>query len=472
LSKKKQTLLLAIRIASDLFMVGAAWIAAYLLRFYSVFEIYKGVPQEVLYLKLLPFILVIWFIVLSAAGFYKRSMKIRSAFLEGLDIVQSCVLATLAFIAFTYFYEEYRYSRLTLLLFAMIHPFFIIAGRSIIRKALRVYRRKHPPRGMLVIGSGDLLQQAIVLSANADFEQTKVTSVILVGDEEEVRKSAEYCREHSIDVSTIPTDWADFFMRFNIKSVYFAVPHNWYSFLEKHLVEITNQVTDVKIIPDVLRYTKFAAGIDIVYGVPVVSIHESPLEGMGSVVKRLVDIIGALTALIIAAPMMLILAVLVKLSSKGPVLYGQERMGLDGKTFSCLKFRSMPTTAEAGTGPVWAKANEDRATPLGKFLRKYSLDELPQFFNVLMGDMSLVGPRPERPVFVSEFRRKVPGYMLRHKVKAGITGWAQVNGWRGNTSLEKRIECDLFYIQNWSLWLDLRILGKTFAEVVFSRNAY
>jgi putative colanic acid biosysnthesis UDP-glucose lipid carrier transferase len=162
----------------------------------------------------------------------------------------------------------------------------------------------------------------------------------------------------------------------------------------------------------------------------------------------------------------------VKLSSPGPVFYRQQRMGLNGKTFDMLKFRSMPVDAESGTGAVWAQPGERRATPVGAFLRRTSLDELPQFINVLLGDMSVVGPRPERPVFIEEFKERVPHYMLRHKVKAGITGWAQVNGWRGNTSIEKRIEYDLYYIQNWSLSLDLKIMWMTLWKGFVHENAY
>jgi lipopolysaccharide/colanic/teichoic acid biosynthesis glycosyltransferase len=154
------------------------------------------------------------------------------------------------------------------------------------------------------------------------------------------------------------------------------------------------------------------------------------------------------------------------------VLYRQERMGVDGRRFRMLKFRTMRVDAEAQTGPVWATADDPRRTSLGGFLRRWSLDELPQLFNVLRGEMSLVGPRPERPSFVEEFRRRVPGYMLRHKVKAGITGWAQINGWRGNTSIERRIECDLYYIERWSLAFDLRILIQTIWYGFRNRNAY
>jgi len=175
-------------------------------------------------------------------------------------------------------------------------------------------------------------------------------------------------------------------------------------------------------------------------------------------------------ALVALGPLLLLIALVVKLTSPGPVLLRQERMGLDGRAFSMLKFRTMRADAEVDSGPVWASPGDDRRTPAGAFLRRLSLDELPQLLNVLRGDMSLVGPRPERPVFVETFRRRIPGYMLRHKVKAGMTGWAQINGWRGNTSLEKRIEYDLYYIERWSLGFDLAILIKTIWRGF--RNAY
>jgi exopolysaccharide biosynthesis polyprenyl glycosylphosphotransferase len=167
-----------------------------------------------------------------------------------------------------------------------------------------------------------------------------------------------------------------------------------------------------------------------------------------------------------------VIAALIKLTSKGPVFYAQERMGLDGKPFTIYKFRSMREDAEKETGPVWANPNDPRRTPLGSILRRLSIDELPQLYNVLRGDMSLVGPRPERPRFVLEFKERIPQYMLRHKVKSGMTGWAQVNGWRGNTSIEKRIEHDLYYIENWTLGLDFKILWLTFWRVFLHRHAY
>jgi len=177
-------------------------------------------------------------------------------------------------------------------------------------------------------------------------------------------------------------------------------------------------------------------------------------------------------ALLVAAPVLAVIALAIRITAGRPVLYAQERMGLDGRVFRMVKFRTMISDAEAESGPVWTVPDDPRRTRLGSFLRRTSLDEFPQFWNVLRGDMSLVGPRPERPIFIEQFRREIPGYMLRHKVKAGLTGWAQVHGWRGNTSLHERVEHDIYYIQNWSLGLDLRIILMTVWRGLLHRNAY
>ena len=225
-------------------------------------------------------------------------------------------------------------------------------------------------------------------------------------------------------------------------------------------------------VPDLFRFTSLRGGIEEFEGVPLIHLRESPLHGWSNVLKRVFDLVFGAAALTVAAPAMVAIAAAIQMSSRGSILLRQERMGLDGRRFQMLKFRTMREDAEAETGPVWATANDARRTRVGAMLRRWSLDELPQLFNVLRGDMSLVGPRPERPLFVDEFRRKIPGYMLRHKVKAGMTGWAQINGWRGNTSLEKRIEYDLYYIERWSLFLDFKILVQTLWRGLFSKNAY
>jgi exopolysaccharide biosynthesis polyprenyl glycosylphosphotransferase len=190
------------------------------------------------------------------------------------------------------------------------------------------------------------------------------------------------------------------------------------------------------------------------------------------VLKALEDYLLGGAAVVLLSPVLCAIAVGIKLTSPGPVLYRQERVTWNGRRFTMLKFRSMPVGSESASGPVWSRQADPRATRLGALLRRYSLDELPQFFNVLHGDMSLVGPRPERPEFVAQFRQEIPGYMQKHMVKAGITGWAQVNDLRGSSDLGKRIQYDLYYIDNWSLWFDLRILARTVWHVFRSRNAH
>lgn len=472
MNRRNQDLLLAIRVASDLTMLACAWVLAFAIRFHTLIPVPKGVPSAPQYLKLLPFVLGIWFLVFLGSGLYRRSGRYRSPFLEALSIMRSCVLATLGFIAFTWLYDEYRYSRLLVAIFAMMHPWLIIAGRSLIRKALRRYRRRAAPRRTLIIGGGDLLRHAIEMAHVGDLTRSEVLGVVVVGDDPQIELGRAVLRDHGLNELALPADWPRFFSEHPTESVVFAIPHRAYDLLDEHLAAIADQVADVKLIPDLIRFTRFAAGVDIILGTPVVTINESPLAGIGQVAKRVVDIAGALFGIILFAPVMTLVALAVAGSSRGPIFYAQERMGLDGRRFLCLKFRSMHVNAEAATGAVWAKPGDHRTTVIGAFLRKTSLDELPQFFNVLVGDMSLVGPRPERPMFVDQFRRQVPGYYLRHKAKAGLTGWAQVNGWRGNTSIERRIECDLYYIQNWSLWLDVKILFLTIFKGFINKNAY
>ena len=268
-----------------------------------------------------------------------------------------------------------------------------------------------------------------------------------------------------------PNNWANFFTENDYQSVIIALPTKYQKFIDENFDKMVEQIYDIRILPDLDKYLKLSPGVELIDGKAVISIHESPMRGWGLVYKRLLDIFASLVGILVISPILILVAILVKLSTIGPILYRQERMGIDGSTFDCLKFRSMPITSEKETGAVWTKKGDTRATPIGSFIRKYSIDELPQLFNVLMGDMSLVGPRPERPVFVHEFRHNIPGYMLRHKVRAGMTGWAQVNGLRGDTSLSKRIEYDLWYIKNWSFWLDIKILFMTVGEVINSKTA-
>jgi Undecaprenyl-phosphate glucose phosphotransferase len=257
-----------------------------------------------------------------------------------------------------------------------------------------------------------------------------------------------------------------------VDHLYVALPPEQHVQMLELIDSTSRECVDVKVVPDLLQVIALRARLEDLDGVPVININDVPLQGFNSVVKRAIDIVISSAAITLLTIPVLIIAALVKLTSRGPVFYRQERMGLDGHPFIIYKFRSMFHDAEADTGPVFATHNDPRRTSLGKLLRQSNIDELPQLWNVLRGEMSIVGPRPERPNFVKEFKDKIPQYMLRHKVKAGITGWAQVNGWRGNTSIEKRIEYDLYYIENWSVRLDLKIMWLTLLRGFFHKHAY
>jgi exopolysaccharide biosynthesis polyprenyl glycosylphosphotransferase len=228
----------------------------------------------------------------------------------------------------------------------------------------------------------------------------------------------------------------------------------------------------VRVVPDLLQHITFRAGVSDLDGLPVVHLTQVPLTGWAGLVKRSLDIAISAGALIVASPLLGAIAAAIRIEDGGPIFYRQVRMGLDGRPFDIVKFRSMNVGAEDDSGPTWAVQDDPRRTRVGRLLRRTSLDELPQLWNVLRGEMSLVGPRPERPEFVQAFKDQFPQYMLRHRVRSGITGWAQVHGWRGNTSLTKRIEYDLYYIENWSLALDLKILWLTAKHGLAHRNAY
>ncbi len=239
------------------------------------------------------------------------------------------------------------------------------------------------------------------------------------------------------------------------------------------ILDMTRQsAVEVRLVPDIFGFHLLNHSFSEVAGLPVVSLTASPMAGFARIGKAVEDAVLGSLLFVLALPLMLLIAACIKATSRGPVLYRQQRVTENARSFTMLKFRTMPVAAEAASGAVWSRHGEDRATPFGRLLRRYSLDELPQLLNVLGGDMSLVGPRPERPEFVARFRAEIPGYMQKHLVKAGITGWAQVNDLRGDSDLARRIQYDLYYIDRWSLWFDLRILALTLWHILKSRNAH
>ena len=469
--KQKRQLFELLFMASDLFVVTLAWFIAYALRFMlpwltELLPPEKGIPPFEEYLKMVLFIWPIWAFVFRRFGLYRPMRGVRRI-KEVWLLVNANALSILLFIAVTYLFREKSvpYSRMVFVYFGLVATVLTLAQRSVLRAALReVRRRGYNLRYLLVIGAGkvagdiatrvrmhrELGIQLLGCLSRDGVERKGPRGVPIVGSYAHLR---EILRTRDID------------------QVLVALPLEDNQCLPELMEALKDSLVDVKIVPDVYQFVSLGGTIEEFEGLPVIGLQNSPLEGINLVAKRVFDLaVGSVCLLVLALPMAII-AVLLKLTSSGPVLYRQKRVSFDGSSFTIVKFRTMYTDAERN-GPQWSTHGDKRVTPLGRFLRTWSLDELPQIFNVLRGDMSIVGPRPERPVFIEEFRKHIPRYMLRHKVPAGMTGWAQVHGWRGDTSIDKRIEFDLFYIENWSLVLDLKILWMTLLHGWRDRSAY
>ncbi|HEY3186048.1 MAG TPA: exopolysaccharide biosynthesis polyprenyl glycosylphosphotransferase, partial [Solirubrobacteraceae bacterium] len=392
-------------LAADLVLIAACWVIAYAVRFHVVGG--TDVPPFRGYaLQLVP-ILVVWGVAFHAFDLY-RPNRLGSHLREWLDVARASTLGVLVLIAImTFAFRSYDYSRLVIAGFWALSIAVVSVSRAAFREALRVARRRgYNQRYAIVVGGGDPAAEVLrvfrrrpdvgirVLGLLSD-KRDAPGGVAWLGAIEEVRS---VLNDHQVDI------------------VFIALPHSDYGRLQTVLNEIGDDPVAIHFVPDIFGLTSLRGGVEEFETVPFIHLRESPLYGWNRVLKRGFDLVFGAVALLVALPLMLAIAVALKLSSPGPVLYAQERMGLDGRRFRMLKFRTMRPDAEATTGPTWARPDDPRRTHLGAVLRRYSLDELPQLWHVLRGDMSLVGPRPERPSFVEEFRRRVPGYMLRHKV--------------------------------------------------------
>ena len=455
---------------------------AYYARFNSTlftgpFPPFKGIPAVRDYAELLPLILGMTAIVFTLQGLY-RVRRPMSAVDDSLRVVSAFIVTSALSLAVTLYIRIYyryapdvaasaEYSQGVFVLFVMFGAPLVIAGRRLLLAWYeRAWARGENAVRILVAGTSELGQTVARKLAT----QTRLGFHVVGHLSESLEAGASV---EGRPVLGAISQANDIIASSSIDAVYVALPVEHHAAMADLVKNLRNEMVDVRIVPDLLQCLTLRSGIEDLDGIPIVSLNETPLHGLPALLKRAMDIIGGGIGLLLLSPFLAVIAIAIKVKGgPGPVLYTQDRVTLDGRHFPVFKFRTMREDAEAASGPVWASEQDPRRTDLGVFLRKYNLDEFPQLINVVRGDMSLVGPRPERPHFVDQFKHKIPNYMLRHRVPSGLTGWAQVHGWRGNTSLEKRIEFDLYYIENWSLFLDVKILVLTVFRGFGQTHAY
>ena len=467
--EKKHRALTSIYLVNDAVASNLAMLAAFALRFqFELIPLTKG-PQDILtYIKYLPIITIVFPLAFAIQGLY-AVRPTRSKAEEWVQVMIGSVVATVVFSGVLIWVRvgppDVLPSRATLALFLVCAIVLTILGRTLVRAVVeRRHRMGKDLDRVLIAGNGELARAVVDrMTAHRDQLGFRIAGYLRNGEEGvlaelpclgSIDEADQVVREHRID------------------HVFVALPHASSPAMMTLLDRLVRNFVSIHVVPDLLQFMVLRSRVEDLDGLPTINLSETPLEGWSRWVKRGFDLTVAGMALILFAPVMALVALVIWLDDRGPIFYRQVRMGLDGKPFQILKFRSMRVGAEAETGAVWADRDDPRRTRVGGLIRAWSLDELPQLWNVLMGDMSVVGPRPERPQFVEQFRAEYPHYMLRHKVRSGMTGWAQVHGWRGNTSMRMRIEHDLYYIENWSLMLDLKILFMTIVHGLRHENAY
>ena len=463
--KENQKLLNRTIVLLDIITIFLAFLLSWYIRIHSgLIEVEGGVLSFKEFLIPVLVMIPVYLIIYNFKRLYNAE---RMVFLskELGNIIVANVLGILIFTGLLFVTKQIDYSRTFLAIFFLLCTFFTAAERAGIRVIMRRIRKKgYNTKYTVFVGYSDgtekfnkLIEENVhwgykVLGM---FEDYKINNdnIPYLGTINDLEK---YLSENrAVDEIIITLEIKDYDKLKGIISV-----------CEKLGVR-------AQIIPSYYKYLPAKPYVEEIGGIPLINMRYIPLDNiLNKTIKRAVDIVGSLVAIILFSPIMLIVAILIKLTSKGPVIFKQERIGLNKKPFIMYKFRSMKIQDPEEEKKDWTTKNDTRKTKIGTFIRKTSIDELPQFFNVLKGDMSLIGPRPERPFYVEKFMNEIPKYMVKHQVRPGITGWAQVNGWRGDTSIEKRIECDIYYIENWSFSFDIKIVFLTIFKGFVNKNAY
>ncbi len=450
-------------VLGDAVLILVAFALAYWIRFHSaLIPPSRGVPSFSYYLSGSLFIMIVWLFVFYFLGLHDEKRKL-SYLDEAWEVFKGAVIGTLIALFPTFFFRAFTYSRLVVVIASILAVVLVLSGRAGFRllKAL-AHKRGFGLKRVAIVGGGEMGEAILERIEKRPELGYLVVGQILENSKGRIRKIPTLGRLGGI---------REIVEANRVESLIITFPLRSHHKVTKILSECEDLGVDFQFIPDVYEMMTSKMSLYEIDGIPLIGLKEFPLAGWGRLAKRAIDIALSFLFLAVVSPFMVMISILIKLTSKGPVLFRQERVGEDGRTFQIFKFRSMKVEAEQKTGPVFATANDTRRTKLGAALRKASLDEIPQLINVLRGEMSLVGPRPERPHFVEQFQEEVPRYLERHRVKSRITGWAQVNGLRGNTSIEERVKHDLYYIENWSLGFDLKILMRTVANM-FHKHAY
>jgi len=446
----------------DLAVTAGVWLGAYVLRFWLI-PSPMGVPEPALVFDGLPAVLLLAAVAYRVCGLYEVH-RLRQLPRELGVVCRASGLLFLMAVAIIFYRRDLYESRLALSLFLVLNAIGLTLVRRAIWQVLKYLRGRGLNYGRaIIVGTGRTGRLAAQAIRNNGWTGLEAVGFV---DHSDRRGTALLPWLGRIE------DLARIVVEHDVDHVFVTLPLSRFGELPLVYRALADVLVDIQLVPEIPNLAGMRIRMVDIDNLTFLGLRQNPQYGWARAAKRAMDVVVASLALAVLSPLMAALAVAVKLTSPGPVFFRQARIGLQGQTFQMLKFRSMRVDAERETGPVWAVRGDDRCTPLGRFLRSWSLDELPQLFNVLAGDMSLVGPRPEREVFVEKFRRQIPGYAQRHRVKAGMTGWAQVNGWRGCSSLRHRVQCDLYYVANWSLWLDLKILALTLLRGLRQPNAY
>ena len=466
--KKHGQLFLTIAIFFDSIVISFSWLASFYIHFKTSFGPPPrfATPDIEIYLVALIPVLIVFMSSIRLCGLYQPQRgKLLSNYF--FNVIKVTSISVLLLAAITFFYREGSFSRFVAIYFFCLVTTLMVVSHLLVHLVLKKIRTLgFNVRYVLIVGTG-VLAQSVVEKINLHSEYGFNIIGLLTSQPEELNNEFGGVR-----VLGTFSEISAVIHKYGVDQLFLALPLDAYDEMEGILDSLGEETVDIKVVPDLLKFMNLQSGVEDLDGLPIVNLSESPLHGWNIVVKRISDIIFSSIFIIVSSPFLILIAIIIKFESAGSIIYTQKRVGLDGNIFEMFKFRSMQVGAEDETGPIWASKEDNRRTRLGTFLRKTSIDELPQLFNVFMGDMSLVGPRPERQVFVEKFKKSIPKYMLRLKMKAGLTGWAQVNGWRGNTSLDKRIEFDLYYIKHWSLLLDLKIIFMTLWKGFINPHAY